>query len=159
MKKILFLIMMVMFQLPSFADNNNHYINFNQLPDSLQHFVKKCYGNLPVRKIKQTNSSYKVYFDNYDEITFNKSTLQWTDAESLAGVPVPLLGTLPTKIIEYLIEYHDGVAVVELERLSNNWIGLELTTGEDVLFDSDGVFIQTNHGPGLNDPNRNPNYP
>lgn len=159
MKKFTAILLLLMFQLPILMADNNRFISFSQLPDTIQKFVLKCYGDQPIQKIKQSSTRYKVYFKNYDEITFSTITNNWMDAESLNALPVPLLGTLPKKILEYLIEYHEGVAVVELERMDNNWIGLELTTGEDILFDSDGLFIQTNHGPGLNDPNRNPEYP
>lgn len=159
MKKYTVVLLLLLFQTPQLWADNDRFIAFNQLPDTIQHFITKCYGDQSIHKIKQSATRYKIYFANYDEITFSRATNNWTDAESLNALPVPLLGTLPKKILEYLVEYHEGVPVVELERLGNNWIGLELTTGEDVLFDSDGVFIQTNHGPGLNDPNRKITYP
>lgn len=159
MKKYTVVLLLFMFQIPLLMADNSRFISFTQLPDTIQKFVSKCYGDQPIHKIKQTSTRYKIYFQNYDEITFSMATNNWIDAESLNALPVPLLATLPKKILEYLIEYYDGVPVVELERMNNNWIGLELTTGEDILFNADGLFIQTNYGSGLNDPNRNITYP
>lgn len=160
MKKVLFTftLLFTVFSF-CFAENKNNVISFNQLPDSIQSFMNTHFKNEPIQKIKVNSKEYKVIFTNYDEIEFSKQNNQWVDMEIENGIPASILETLPNRILYWLVAYHPGIPVVELQRLANGFFAMELTTGQDLLFNQEGVFVETEYGNGLNYPDPKPMYP
>ncbi|MGL4779789.1 MAG: PepSY-like domain-containing protein [Bacteroidales bacterium] len=160
MKKILFtctlLFSLISF---SFAEKKSNIITFKQLPDSIQVFMNTHFKNDPVQKIKVNAREYKITFTNYDEIEFSKQNNQWIDMEIEKGIPASILETLPNRILYWLVAYHPGIPVVELQRLANGFFAMELTTGQELLFNQEGVFVETQYGDGLNYPDPKPMYP
>lgn len=141
------------------AEGKSNIISFRQLPDSIQSFMKLHFKNDPIQKIKVNSKEYKIVFTNYDEIEFSKQNNQWIDMEIENGIPASILESLPNRIVYWLVAYHPGIPVVELQRLNNGFFAMELTTGQDLLFNQEGVFVETQYGDGLNYPDPKPMYP
>jgi hypothetical protein len=114
--------------------NNDKPIQFDQLPQASQQFVKTHFAGKDISMVLVESGiiekTYDVIFANGDKVEFDRKG-QWTDVEcKRGGVPAAVL---PKQISDYVENNHKGVKVVKIERDGNRY-DVDLANGWDLTF-------------------------
>ena len=129
MKKLIFLFVCVFSIQVALADNDKP-INFTQLPQAAQKFVKQHFPKAKIAFVKMDaelfDKSYNVVFNNGDKLEFDKKG-EWTEVNCKSTV-VPAK-VIPTPIKKYVETNYPEAKVLSIERdrydsevkLSNFW--------------------------------------
>ena len=124
MKKLIFLFVCVFSIQVALADNDKP-INFTQLPQAAQKFVKQHFPKAKIAFVKMEtelfDKSYDVVFNNGDQLEFDKKG-EWTEVNCKSTV-------VPAKVIPAPIKKYVETKVLSIERdrydyevkLSNFW--------------------------------------
>ena len=129
MKKLIFLFVCVFSIQVALADNDKP-INFNQVPQAAQKFVKQHFPKAKIAFVKMEtelfDKSYDVVFNNGDKLEFDKKG-EWTEVNCKSTV-VPAK-VIPALIKKYVETNYPEAKVLSIERdrydyevkLSNFW--------------------------------------
>ena len=126
MKKLIFLFVCVFSIQVALADNDKP-INFTQLPQAAQKFVKQHFPKAFVKmETELFDKSYDVVFNNGDKLEFDKKG-EWTEVNCKSTV-VPAK-VIPALIKKYVETNYPEAKVLSIERdrydyevkLSNFW--------------------------------------
>lgn len=129
MKKLIFLFVCVFSIQVALADNDKP-INFTQLPQAAQKFVKQHFPKAKIAFVKMEtelfDKSYDVVFNNGDKLEFDKKG-EWTEVNCKSTV-VPAK-VIPALIKKYVETNYPEAKVLSIERdrydyevkLSNFW--------------------------------------
>ena len=129
MKKLIFLFVCVFSIQVALADNDKP-INFTQLPQAAQKFVKQHFPKAKIAFVKMEtelfDKSYDVVFNNVDKLEFDKKG-EWTEVNCKSTV-VPAK-VIPALIKKYVETNYPEAKVLSIERdrydyevkLSNFW--------------------------------------
>ena len=129
MKKLIFLFVCVVSIQVALADNDKP-INFTQLPQAAQKFVKQHFPKAKIAFVKMEtelfDKSYDVVFNNGDKLEFDKKG-EWTEVNCKSTV-VPAK-VIPALIKKYVETNYPEAKVLSIERdrydyevkLSNFW--------------------------------------
>ena len=129
MKKLIFLFVCVFSIQVALADNDKP-INFTQLPQAAQKFVKQHFPKAKIAFVKMEtelfDKSYDVVFNNGDKLEFDKEG-EWTEVNCKSTV-VPAK-VIPAPIKKYVETNYPEAKVLSIERdrydyevkLSNFW--------------------------------------
>lgn len=129
MKKLIFLFVCVFSIQVALADNDKP-INFAQLPQAAQQFVKQHFPKAKIAFVKMEtelfDKSYDVVFNNGDKLEFDKKG-EWTEVNCKSTV-VPAK-VIPAPIKKYVETNYPEAKVLSIERdrydyevkLSNFW--------------------------------------
>ena len=129
MKKLIFLLVCVFSIQVALADNDKP-INFTQLPQAAQKFVKQHFPKAKIAFVKMEtelfDKSYDVVFNNGDKLEFDKKG-EWTEVNCKSTV-VPAK-VIPALIKKYVETNYPEAKVLSIERdrydyevkLSNFW--------------------------------------
>jgi len=127
MKKLIFLFVCVFSIQVALADNDKP-INFTQLPQAAQKFVKQHFPKAKIAFVDAElfDKSYNVVFNNGDKLEFDKKG-EWTEVNCKSTV-VPAK-VIPTPIKKYVETNYPEAKVLSIERdrydyevkLSNFW--------------------------------------
>ena len=129
MKKLIFLFVCVFSIQVALADNDKP-INFTQLPQAAQQFVKQHFPKAKIAFVKMEtelfDKSYDVVFNNGDKLEFDKKG-EWTEVNCKSTV-VPAK-VIPAPIKKYVETNYPEAKVLSIERerydnevkLSNFW--------------------------------------
>lgn len=143
MKKILSMVAFAtatLFALQSCSDDDK-LVSYNELPSVAKEFVS---NNFPAATITSTlkdhdtfGYTYQVTLSDGTAIEFEKDG-EWIEVENrVSGVPTSVL---PAKILEYITTNYANTFVVDIEK--DRGYDVELNTGLDLDFDSDGNFVR-----------------
>ena len=129
MKKLIFLFVCVFSIQVALADNDKP-INFTQLPQAAQKFVKQHFPKAKIAFVKMEtelfDKSYDVVFNNGDKLEFDKKG-EWTEVNCKSTVvPAKVIPALTKKYVE---TNYPEAKVLSIERdrydyevkLSNFW--------------------------------------
>lgn len=123
-------------------DDNETAITIDRLPSAAKSFLSTYYPNVEILEIlKDTDhkeSEYEVKLRNGHEVEFN-ALGEWIDIDAPAGESVPT-AIIPEGIQRYVTDYFPEYFVNELTKTSYGYEA-ELTSGLELQFDSQGIFI------------------
>lgn len=121
-------------------------IEYDRLPQSSKSFISAYYPSTAVTKVERDNDdgiiTYEVTLANGHEVTFN-SDGEWVEIDAPDGQSIPF-EVLPPAIADYLNINYQGYGVNDITRTGFGY-EVELVTGVDLLFDSQGNFIRIDH--------------
>lgn len=121
-------------------------IAYDQLPQSSKSFISAYYSSTAVTKVERDNDNgiitYEVTLANGHEVTFN-SDGEWVEIDAPDGDSIPF-EVIPPAIGDYLNANYQGYGVNDITRTGFGY-EVELVTGVDLLFDSQGNFIRIDH--------------
>lgn len=129
MKKLIFLFVCVFSIQVALADNDKP-INFTQLPQAAQKFVKQHFPKAKIAFVKMEtelfDKSYDVVFNNGDKLEFDKKG-EWTEVNCKSTVVSAKV--IPALIKKYVETNYPEAKVLSIERdrydyevkLSNFW--------------------------------------
>lgn len=150
MKKILKflpLLLLGLFVSVSFSscsdDDDDKPVAETELPKAANSFLNLYYPGVKIAKVtKETENGsveYNVTMSNVHKITFD-STGDWLDVDAPAGQYVTR-GFFPEAICVYLVENYGKWEIIN--EISKEVYGyeVELITGQDLHFNSEGQFI------------------
>ena len=116
MKKLIFLFVCVFSIQVALADNDKP-INFTQLPQAAQKFVKQHFPKAKIAFVKMEtelfDKSYDVVFNNGDKLEFDKKG-EWTEVNCKSTV-VPAK-VIPAPIKKYVETNYPEAKVLSIER-------------------------------------------
>lgn len=143
MKKILkwlpLLLVTVVFGAVAAACDDDKVIGENELPESAKTFVSTYFAPAKVATVYKDGNEYEVMLSDGVRIDFNKSG-EWTDVDAPLNEELPT-GFYPEAIDTYLLANMDGAGINEISKERYGY-DVELVTGTDLRFDSEGKFIR-----------------
>ena len=118
----------------AFADNDKA-IDFNQLPEKAQKFIKTHFPNYEISYAKEDAdffySEYEVMLVNGTKLEFTSSG-DWKDVESRVGeVPAAIV---PKQIKEYVGKKYPDAKILKIDRENANY-DIELSNRLELTFD------------------------
>lgn len=124
----------------AFAGNDKP-ITVDQLPQTVQQFIKKYFADTEVSYAKVESEifdkSYEVIFVNGCKVEFNKQG-EWTDVDcKYAEVPA---GIVPQKIQEFVAKNHPNTKVIEIDKDKRDY-ELKLSSRVELKFDLQENFM------------------
>lgn len=137
MKRILFLLAGALaFSLFTYSANDKQ-IDFNQLPEQSQQFIKKHFSSQSIALVKMESDlfdrSYEVILTNGDKIEFDKKGY-WTEIDcKYSQLPTDIV---PKQIQDYVSKNYPNIKIKKIEKESRNRYEIELTNDLDLKFDS-----------------------
>lgn len=142
MKKLSFLLLMVVLVMQSAIASDDKPIAVDQLPAKAQAFIKT---NFPQAQVLQASvekgffdTEYSVIFAGGDKIDFDKSGT-WTDIEcKSSAVPTSVI---PSKITEFVTKNHAAAKILKIE-LDKLGYDVTITGGMELKFDLKGAFVR-----------------
>lgn len=142
MKKIMMLIVCVMFMGTAARADDDKPVTVNQLPQAAQEFINQYFANISVSyaKVEEdfAGKTYDVIFSNGSKVEFNRKGM-WTDVNcQREAVPS---GVVPTAILSYVSDNHGDANVVEIDRDKIDF-ELKLSNGAELVFDLKGKFVR-----------------
>lgn len=137
MKKLLILFFcLVTVSLTAKADDDKP-IDFKQLPQQAQQFVKQHFNGVMVSLVKMESDfldkSYEVIFSNGSKVEFNKKGV-WKEVNCKYSV-VPD-AVIPVQIRNYVSKNYPNVKILKIEKEDRQRHEVELSNGLDLKFDS-----------------------
>lgn len=144
MKKILkwlplLLVTVVFGAVAAACDDDDKVIGENELPESAKTFVSTYFAPAKVATVYKDGNEYEVMLSDGVRIDFNKSG-EWTDVDAPLNEELPT-GFYPEAIDTYLLANMDGAGINEISKERYGY-DVELVTGTDLRFDSEGKFIR-----------------
>ena len=119
--------------------DDDKVISETELPESAKTFVSTYFAPAKVATVyKDVNANDGTLSDGV-RIDFNKSG-EWTDVDAPLNEELPT-GFYPEAIDTYLLANMDGAGINEISKERYGY-DVELVTGTDLRFDSEGKFIR-----------------
>ena len=118
-------------------------LELSQLPSKAQSFISDHFKQEKVSLVSSEKeffsaTEYKVIFQNGTEVEFD-SKGNWTEVDAkLKAVPLKLI---PSAILNYVNQKFPNNQVVQINK-ENKHYEIELTSGIDLLFNSQGEFLR-----------------
>ena len=117
-------------------DNDERQIEFKELPDKAQQFIKKHFAkeelSLVLLDTGLVSNEYEVVLANGTKIEF-KGDGEWKDIDCRGGeVPAALV---PKKIADYVTKKYSSATITELKREHREW-EVKLSNGLELTFDN-----------------------
>lgn len=137
MKKLLILFLcLITIQSVVKADDDKP-IDFNQLPQQSQLFIKKYFADKCISLVKMENAffdkSYEVIFSDGNKVDFNKKG-EWKDVDCRqTELPQEIV---PSQIKNYVTKNYPDVKIIEIEKEDGQKHEIKLSNGLDLTFDS-----------------------
>lgn len=137
MKKLITLFFCILVLQTTVKADDDKPIEFSQLPQQSQTFVKKYFGNTNIALVKMDDGffdrSYKIIFTNGDKIDFDKKG-QWTEIDcKYTNVPS---ASIPSKIGNYVKRNYPDARIVKIEKENKQRHEVKLSNGLELKFDS-----------------------
>ncbi|MBB4036517.1 hypothetical protein GGR21_002423 [Dysgonomonas hofstadii] len=112
-------------------------INFAQLPEQSQLFIKKHFDEKSIALVKMESDffekSYEVIFTNGNKVDFDKKGL-WKEVDcKYTELPVDII---PVQIKDYVSKNYPNIKISKIEKERGNRYEVELVNGLDLTFDS-----------------------
>lgn len=142
MKKFALLTLMV-FGLMSCESSDRIAIEFTQLPNNAQSFIKTHFPDKTISIIFYDkdifDKDYEVVFEDTSNVDFN-SKGEWTEIEvkSAPGVPT---AAIPAAITNYINAKHPTTFITKINKDRRDY-EVELRNGIDIVFDKNGNTIR-----------------
>ncbi len=137
MKKILFFLtaLAAIFSAGAAYADDDRPIQMEQLPAAAQQFIRQHFADAKVSYAAEDRDwpgyTYKVVFANGAKAEFEKDG-KWKEIDCKPmAVPAEVV---PEQIVSYVKQYHDGQAVVKIERGRKGYEA-ELQNGIELKFD------------------------
>lgn len=132
---ILFLSLFLV-QVMAKADNGKP-IEFDQLPQQSQLFVKKHFASKTIALIKMDSDffdrSYEVIFSNGDKLDFDKKG-NWKDVDCrYSELPEVII---PMQIRNYVAKNYPGIKMLKIEKEDRGKLEVGLSNNLELTFDS-----------------------
>lgn len=152
MKKLYLLLMLCVFSCVAWScsdndDDKDTPISLSDLPTAARTFISKFVPDdevvRVVKEVSASNVQYDVRFRSGLEIEFDGAG-NWTDVDAPNGQTVPT-GIVPAEIQKYIDTNYNAIGVNEISIDARGNYEVELLSGIDLLFDSDGNFIRVDH--------------
>ncbi len=143
MKKILkffplLLIAVLGVALTSCDNDKDEPIPASKLPAKATEFITQYFPSANIVSSQKDKDKYEVYLSDGTDIDFDKDG-EWIDVDAPAGKTIPT-GFYPADIDIYITDYYSGVGINEISKEKRGF-DVELTSGIDLIFASDGTFI------------------
>lgn len=144
MKKILkwlplLLVTVVFGALAAACTDDDKVVGENELPASAKTFVSTYFDSAKVATAYKDGNEYEVMLSNGVRIDFNRSG-EWTDVDAPLNEALPT-GFYPKTIDAYLLANMNGAGINEISKERYGY-DVELVTGIDLRFDSEGCFLR-----------------
>lgn len=142
MKRFALLTLMV-FGLMSCESSDRIAIEFTQLPNNAQNFIKTHFPDKTISIIFYDkdifDKDYEVVFEDTSNVDFN-SKGEWTEIEvkSAPGVPT---AAIPAAITNYINAKHPTTFITKINKDRRDY-EVELRNGIDIVFDKNGNTIR-----------------
>lgn len=142
MKRFALLTLMV-FGLMSCESSDRIAIEFTQLPNNAQSFIKTHFPDKTISIIFYDkdifDKDYEVVFEDTSNVDFN-SKGEWTEIEvkSAPGVPT---AAIPAAITNYINAKHPTTFITKINKDRRDY-EVELRNGIDIIFDKNGNTIR-----------------
>lgn len=142
MKRFALLTLMV-FGLMSCESSDRIAIEFTQLPNNAQSFIKTHFPDKTISIIFYDkdifDKDYEVVFEDTSNVDFN-SKGEWTEIEvkSAPGVPT---AAIPAAITNYINAKHPTTFITKINKDRREY-EVELRNGIDIVFDKNGNTIR-----------------
>jgi hypothetical protein len=142
MKRFALLTLMV-FGLMSCESSDRIAIEFTQLPNNAQSFIKTHFPDKTISIIFYDkdifDKDYEVVFEDTSNVDFN-SKGEWTEIEvkSAPGVPT---AAIPAAITNYINAKHPTTFITKINKDRRDY-EVELRNGIDIVFDKNGNTIR-----------------
>jgi hypothetical protein len=137
MKKVMILFLSLFLVQALVKADNDKPIEFNQLPQSSQQFVKKHFASKAIALIKMDSDffdrSYEVIFSNGDKVDFDKKG-NWKDVDCRYSELPEII--VPIQIRNYVAKNYPGVKVLKVEKEDRGKLEVGLSNNLDLTFDS-----------------------
>lgn len=132
------LLAVISFAVTSCDENEDNFISEKELPSSAKSFIATYFPSVEVMTTQKDKDEYEVTLSNGTVIDFDKSG-EWKDVDAAMGQTVPT-GFYPAAIDTYVAENYAGSGINEISKERRGY-DVDLTTGQDLVFDPQGVFI------------------
>lgn len=144
MKKILkwlplLLVTVVFGALAAACNGDDKVVGENELPASAKTFVSTYFASAKVATAYKDGNEYEVMLSNGVRIDFNRSG-EWKDVDAPLNEALPT-GFYPKAIDAYLLANMNGAGINEISKERYGY-DVELVTGIDLRFDSEGRFLR-----------------
>ena len=122
-------------------DRDKIAINFSDLPQASQDFIKKHFGDKQIaiiyKDLFDADVDYDVIFTDGSSVDFDKNGL-WEEIEvkDLVGVPDAIV---PNKILTFVKQKHPNNHIKEISRKFHKY-DVELNNSIEIVFDKNGNF-------------------
>ena len=123
----------------SCSDDDDDPIPADELPVAAKTFLNTYYPSIKIVSTTKDKNEYDVVLANGHSVDFTKDG-EWKDVEAPVGQTIPS-GFYPAEIDTYIASSAGGAVINEIQKTARGY-EVELVTGADLLFDSDGVFLQ-----------------
>ena len=135
MKKLALLAIMA-FGFISCESQERVAVEFNQLPEKAQTFVKTHFSDKTISIIFH-DKDYEVVFEDTSNVDFNAKG-EWTEIEVKAEPGVPT-AAIPSAIVNYVNAKHPNTFIISINKDRREY-DVELRNGLDLVFAKDGTF-------------------
>lgn len=122
-------------------DDDKRPINFSELPQSSQTFVKTYFSDKQVSAVfKEThgNNEYEVCFSDGAQIEFT-SKGDWDEVKDRDADGIPT-GFMPQAMVNYVTANFPGVNIVKINKERSKF-EVELRNDIELVFDQNGNFL------------------
>lgn len=140
MKKLALLAIMA-FGLISCESQERVAVEFNQLPEKAQTFVKTHFSDKTISIIFHDkdllDKDYEVVFEDTSNVDFNAKG-EWTEIEVKAEPGVPT-AAIPSAIVNYVNAKHPNAFIISINKDRREY-DVELRNGLELVFSKDGTF-------------------
>jgi len=137
MKKMIVLFLSLIIAHSVVKADNDKLINFDQLPQQSQQFIKKYFAGKSVALVKMEydflEKSYEVIFADGNKIEFDRKGM-WTDVDcKYTQFPMEIV---PVKIVNYVQKNYPDIKINKIEKESRGRYEVELANNIDLKFDA-----------------------
>lgn len=122
----------------SCSDDKDEPISGDALPILAQSFIEQYYPGVNIVSSTKDKDDYEVILSEGTRIEFNKAG-EWTDVDAALGKTIPS-GFYPAAIDTYVQENMQGAGISEISKERRGY-DVELVTGAELLFNTEGAFI------------------
>ncbi|MDL2239686.1 PepSY-like domain-containing protein [Bacteroidales bacterium OttesenSCG-928-L14] len=135
MKRLSFIIILLLTVQLSAKASNDKAITFEELPVQSQQFIKQHFANQTIALIKMDcdilDKSYEVIFTNGNKVEFNRRG----DWKEIFCKQMPE-EVIPSEIKKYVLKNYPNNAIVKIERESRGRHEIDLQNGLSLKFDA-----------------------
>ena len=144
MKKIKFFLLMAMVMTMSLtmsADDDDRVINYDQLPEAAQTFLKAHFAAKVPLVLTADWDDYTIRYESGEKVEFDRSG-NWKDIECYSSkVPNDVI---PEQIANYIKQNYPGKSVIKLERHRSVY-EVKLNNGMEVEFNRNFQVIDVDY--------------
>lgn len=119
-------------------DDKDESITTDVLPAQAKEFIRQYFPAANVVSAVKDHDEYEVTLSEGTHIDFDMKG-EWKDVEAAIGKTIPS-GFYPEAIDTYVSTNFEGVGINEISKERRGY-DVELVTGTDLMFDSEGTFI------------------